>query len=93
MQLPLVQIDSAPVIAVKSRMTTYETPFQTILTQSDCLALSFEQRRTLELLDIDFRSEAIQLSSQRQLLELDDLRNRLASGSRLGAYGRVARGD
>jgi hypothetical protein len=62
----------------------FESPFQIILGQNDCLALTPEQRRTLELLDMDFRSEIIRLSSKRQLLELDALRSQVDSPSGLG---------
>src|SRR5438132_1232577 len=44
-------------------MTAYssDSPILVILAQSDALALTPEQRRTLELLDIDFQSETERL--------------------------------
>ena len=67
-------------------MTDYrsDSPIQAILAQSDALALSHEQRRNMELLDIDFRREALRLLSERQLLELDAQRAKAESRSGLG---------
>jgi hypothetical protein len=62
----------------------YESPPQSILASCDALALTSEQRRNLELLDIDFRTEAVKLLSQRQLLELDIQRARSNSRSASG---------
>jgi hypothetical protein len=61
-----------------------ESPFQIVLAQHERLVLTSEQKRTLELLDIDFRRETIQLFSKRQLLELDVLRNKVDSRSGSG---------
>ena len=41
----------------------YEFPIQTILAQDDALGVTSDVRRRLELVDIDFRSEAIRLLS------------------------------
>ena len=66
-------------------MTDYgDSPIQAILVRSDALALTHEQRRSMELLDIDFRREALRLLSERQLLELDAQRATAESRSGLG---------
>jgi|SRR6516165_9441529 hypothetical protein len=61
-----------------------DSPIQIILARSDALALTPEQRRSLELLDIDFRSQTVRLLSERQLLELDAERAIAEFPSRLG---------
>jgi hypothetical protein len=69
-----------------ARMTVRgsESPVQIILARSDALALTLEQRRGLELLDIEFRRESVRLSSERQLLELDIERATADSASGFG---------
>src|SRR2546430_87905 len=64
-------------------MTAYssDSPILVILAQSDALAPTPEQRLSLELLDIDFQSETVRLSSERQLLVLDARRTKVASRS------------
>jgi len=61
----------------------FESPVQTILAQADALGVTSDVRRKLELADIDFRSEAVRLLSQRQLLELNLKRTKSESGSGL----------
>jgi hypothetical protein len=48
-----------------------DSPVQRILARRDVLALDVDQVRNLNLLEIEFCKEAVQLLSRRQLLELD----------------------
>jgi hypothetical protein len=61
-----------------------ESPVQFILAQGDTLALTAEQRRSLELIELDLRSEIVRLSRERQLLELEAQRIKVVSGSGVG---------
>ena len=61
-----------------------QSPAQIILARGDVLALTSEQQRNLERIDIDFRTEAVKLLSQRQLLELAIERTRSDSRSASG---------
>ena len=59
-----------------------DSPVDAIRAQSETLGLSDEQRRRLELADIDFRRQAIELWNQQQLLLLEMRRARAEAGPR-----------
>lgn len=59
-----------------------DSPIDAILVQSAVLGLGDEQRRRLELADIDFRRQAIELWNQQQLLILEMRRARAEAGAR-----------
>jgi hypothetical protein len=61
-----------------------DSPVQRILARRDVLALSPDQIRKLNELEIEFCKETVRLLSQRQLLELDVRRAGLDSESGLG---------
>jgi hypothetical protein len=59
-----------------------DSPIDAIVAQSEALGLSDDQRRRLELADIDFRRQAIELWNQQQLLLLEMRRARAESDAR-----------
>jgi hypothetical protein len=59
-----------------------DSPIDAILAQGGALGLSDEQRRRLELADIDFRRKAIDLWNQQQLLILEMRQVRAEAGAR-----------
>jgi len=61
-----------------------DSPVQIILAQGATIALTSSQRRDLELLDVEFRNEALQLWAERQRLELDADRIKIYSHAGIG---------
>jgi uncharacterized protein YoxC len=65
-------------------MTSFNlgSPVRSILEQGETLGLTPDQRRSLQLVDIDYQSEAARLLSERQRLELDAVRKQVETGSK-----------